>query len=150
MKHTMVLTVGLLLVCGCSGCDGVAGLFASTDQAAASGRNAQPFSELRSGSLRLPRQHLEQYLRGLADLVDEGIDRHLLDRIRETMEDTSAPEGRVLQFPVVYRGESTTLEIEFFLDDPQIPEIYFFATPELVQRIDAFSAEFTRTMAEYE
>jgi hypothetical protein len=100
--------------------------------------------ELEEASTNFDAENLKPFLLRVAGFVEEGFGVSEIDKVMAMAALPPESEEEV-EFSVIYGGQRTPLRVRVFMDDVEAPDVYFFTSTQLRQRIGqeihAFFAE---------
>ena len=77
------------------------------------------------------------FLERIEPLVESGFASAQVKQVCDVVASLPHDEERDLEYQVRYAGKSGTLRIHVFMDDIAALDIYFFAPPDLTEKIEA-------------
>jgi len=95
-----------------------------------------------STSLTLEPEQLQRFLRIFSAVVDGGIDHRILEKLRQTVDSLNVGETESVTFPVTLDAEVIDLEIQLFLDETNVVDVYFFSLSNLISLIEEQAGRF--------
>ena len=100
---------------------------------------------LTEASMNFDLVNVRPFLERIRPHIRSGFGDVQIDDLVEFIESTPVEDEREMQFAVVYRDSPTPLVVVVFMDDVDSPDLYFFTSAELAEKIsnecDAFSEE---------
>ena len=100
-------------------------------------RSRRTVRVLGEASMNFDTDGLAEYVQRLPALIGGGFGEAEIARVMAEVREMEHNEGRILDFPITWQGEPTTLLVEVFMDDIDAPDVAFIAVPELAARIQS-------------
>lgn len=94
-------------------------------------------TKLGEASMNFDIEGLADFVQRLPALIDDGLGAPEITRLMAEVRDMTHNEERVIDFPITWRGEPTTLLVTVFMDDDDAPDVEFVALTTLAEQIDA-------------
>jgi hypothetical protein len=92
--------------------------------------------KLEETSVNLDMEQLEPLLRNISSLIERGFAEDEIREVCELAEEMEVEQEKRLGFPIQFGREETALRIKIFMDDEESPDLYFFAPPKLIEKIE--------------
>ncbi len=94
-------------------------------------------AELEEASGEFEIEDLQPFLERVVALVPSGFGDAEVASIVALAQSMAVDDEKVVDFSIQYGGEKTTLRLDVFMDDLDLPTVYFFAPPKLAEQITA-------------
>ena len=101
------------------------------------GGKGKAMTELVEASGEFEIEDLQPFLERVSLLVPSGFGEAEVASIVTLAQNMAVDDEKVVDFSIKYDGENTTLRLDVFMDDLDLPTVYFFAPPELAELITA-------------
>ena len=82
-------------------------------------------------------QELAPFFEQIKSLIDSGFSDRDISIVQMAAGKMRDGDERTFQFNIIYRGETTILKINIFMDDIDSPDLTFLTRPDLTEKIDA-------------
>jgi hypothetical protein len=92
--------------------------------------------ELQETSRNFEVEELPDFLSRVTTLVNSGFDESEIHQVQTVAESMQIDSSKQLDFPIDFKGVSTSLKITLFMDEFEIPEVKFLTHPDLAGAID--------------
>jgi hypothetical protein len=102
--------------------------------------------ELRETSGNFEIEHLQDFLRRIKTSVDSGFGEEEILQVQTVVESMPIDSSKRLEFPINFKGTTTSLGITLFMDETELPQVSFLTHPDLVEIIDQQMARFLEEM----
>ena len=94
-------------------------------------------TELMEASGEFEIEDLQPFLERVSSLVPSGFGEAEVASIVTLAQNMAVDDEKIIDFSIQYDGENTTLRLDVFMDDLDLPTVYFFAPPKLAELITA-------------
>jgi len=92
--------------------------------------------ELQETSWNFEVEELPDFLSRVATLVDSGFGESEIRQVQTIAESMPIDSNKQLDFPIDFKGVSTSLKITLFMDELEIPEVKFLTHTDLAGAIE--------------
>jgi hypothetical protein len=103
--------------------------------------------ELRETSGNFEVDHLQHFLQRVKTLVDSGFGEDEILQIQTAAESMPIDSKKHWEFPIDFKGTTTSLGITLFMDETEFPEVSFLTHPDLAETIDQQMTSFFKEIA---
>jgi hypothetical protein len=94
----------------------------------------QMVGKFEEASMNIDIENLKPFLLRIVSFMEKGFSTDEIDKVM-ALAHLPHDSDEEIGFSVVFQGQQTPLIIRVFMDDIQNPDIYFFTSPQLAERI---------------
>jgi hypothetical protein len=102
--------------------------------------------ELVESSMNFDLDTVEPFLRRVSPLIDAGFGEKEIKLVVELATKMEHEDEQEIRFQITFQGSASELRIRIFMDDTDAPDIYFFSTAELAEKIDSEMERFAEDL----
>ena len=106
----------------------------------------EPQEDYAESSGNFDRDQVQPFLNRLSSALEAGFGPDEVSQVMSTLAGLKVDEETELEFTVTYHGEAVPLNLTVVLDDADSPDLYFYTSPGLVERLDELMDQFAQEL----